>query len=65
MIWCDREPTLEDILSDPIVRVVMDADGVDPRRLELESTLREMALGRARRGEQTAGGRRVDRVGGN
>jgi hypothetical protein len=45
MIWCDREPTLEDILSDPIVRVVMDADGVDPRRLELESTPREMALG--------------------
>jgi hypothetical protein len=43
MIWCDREPTLEDILSDPIVRVVMKADGVDPRRLE--STLREMALG--------------------
>ena len=43
MIWCDREPTLEDILSDPIVRVVMKADGVDPQRLE--STLREMALG--------------------
>jgi hypothetical protein len=47
MIWCDREPTLEDILSDPIVRVVMKADGVDPRRLE--STLREMALARAAR----------------
>lgn len=28
-----REPTLEDILSDSIVRAVMAADGVDPRKL--------------------------------
>jgi hypothetical protein len=61
MIWCDREPTLEDILSDPIVRVVMKADGVDPRRLE--STLRELALGL--RAARRADGRRVDRVGDN
>jgi hypothetical protein len=44
MRWCDREPTLRDILSDPIVRVVMAADGVDAR--ELEATLREIAIDR-------------------
>jgi hypothetical protein len=44
MRWCDREPTLRDILSDPIVRVVMAADGVDARKLE--ATLREIAIDR-------------------
>jgi hypothetical protein len=29
-----REPTLEEILSDPTVRAVMAADAVDPRELE-------------------------------
>jgi hypothetical protein len=33
MNWCHREPTLEDILSDPIVEAVMAADGVDPQSL--------------------------------
>jgi hypothetical protein len=41
MRWCDHEPTLEEILSDPIFRAMMDADGVDPR--ELETMLREVA----------------------
>ena len=36
-----REPTLAEILSDTIVRAVMDADGVDPAALEAE--LRRMA----------------------
>ena len=31
---CD--PSLAEALSDPVVRAVMDADGVDPRRLEAE-----------------------------
>jgi hypothetical protein len=44
MCWCDGEPTLEDLLSDPIVRVVMAADGVDARKLE--ATLREIAIDR-------------------
>jgi hypothetical protein len=44
MRWYDREPTLEDILSDPIVRAVMAADGVDARKLE--ATLREIAIDR-------------------
>ncbi len=33
MKWCHREPTLDEILSDSIVRAVMEADGVDPREL--------------------------------
>jgi hypothetical protein len=41
MRWCHREPTLEEILSDPIFRAVMDADGVNPQ--ELEAMLREVA----------------------
>jgi hypothetical protein len=41
MSWYFREPTLTEILSDPIVSAVMKADGVDP--CELEATLRQMA----------------------
>ena len=33
------EPTLEEMLSDPIVRAVMEADGIDPQ--ELAATLRQ------------------------
>jgi hypothetical protein len=29
----DREPTLAEVLSDPVTLAVMDADGVDPRDL--------------------------------
>ncbi len=56
MRWCHREPTLKDILSDSIVRDVMEADGVDPH--ELAAMLRDMAgsLSAARR----AGGRGKD-----
>jgi hypothetical protein len=35
-----QEATLSEILSDPIVRMVMAADGVDPR--EFESNLRKL-----------------------
>jgi hypothetical protein len=34
MHWCYREPTLKDMLSDSVIRAVMEADGVDPRELE-------------------------------
>jgi hypothetical protein len=34
-----REPTLDEILSDSIVRAVMEADGIDPQ--ELAATLRQ------------------------
>jgi hypothetical protein len=36
-----REPTITEILSDSIVRSLMQADGVDPD--ELEATLKHMA----------------------
>jgi hypothetical protein len=36
-----REPRLEDMLADSIVKAVMEADGVDPR--ELEAELRQTA----------------------
>jgi hypothetical protein len=38
---CHREPTLNGLLSDPLVRAVMEADGVNP--LELEEMLRRVA----------------------
>ena len=41
MNWCHREPTLNVILSDSIVRAVMEADGVN--RHELEVMLRRVA----------------------
>jgi hypothetical protein len=43
MSWCRREPTITEILSDSIVRAVMEADGVDP--IALEAQLRSMAKG--------------------
>ena len=39
MNWYHREPTLDEMLSDSIVRAVMEADGVDPQ--ELAATLRQ------------------------
>jgi hypothetical protein len=39
MNWYHREPTLDEILSDSIVRAVMEADGIDPQ--ELAATLRQ------------------------
>ena len=33
MTWGEREPTLQDILSDPITKEVMKADGVDSHQL--------------------------------
>ena len=53
MPWYQRQPTLDEILSDCITQAVMRADGVDPTRLAV--TLREVAqnsgaVARARRG---------------
>ena len=41
MRWSHCEPTLEEILSEPIFRAVMEADGVNPH--ELETMLRQVA----------------------
>jgi hypothetical protein len=43
MSWCHCEPTLEEILSDPIIEAVMQADAVHPR--ELDAMLRLIARG--------------------
>lgn len=40
MTYC-REPSLEDILADPIIQAVIDADGVDAN--ELGAMLRQVA----------------------
>lgn len=40
-----RDPSLAELLSDPLTRAVMRADGVNP--LELESVLRDVAARRA------------------
>jgi len=47
MNWYHREPTLDEILSDSIVRALMEADGVDPQ--ELAVTLRQAGLKLVRR----------------
>jgi hypothetical protein len=36
MYFCHSEPGLNALLSDPVIRAVMDADGVDARKLEAE-----------------------------
>jgi len=35
MDWDHREPTLDEMLSDSIIRAVMVADGVDPQELAI------------------------------
>ena len=40
-VWYQSEPTIAEILSDSLVKVVMRADGVDPEMLERD--LRSMA----------------------
>jgi len=51
MNWYHREPTLDEMLSDSIIRAVM-ADGVDPQ--ELAATLREAGLKLVRQGGRSA-----------
>jgi hypothetical protein len=36
MSWLDRESRLKDMLADSVVKAVMEADRVDPRKLESE-----------------------------
>lgn len=42
MNWSYREPTLDEILSDSIIRALMEVDGIDPQ--ELAAALREVGL---------------------
>jgi hypothetical protein len=48
MVWCLHEPTLQEILSDPITRALMHADRVEPR--EVEAMLRQVAQVRGQAG---------------
>jgi hypothetical protein len=41
MSECFSEPTLDEVLSDPLVQDVMASDGVDP--VELQASLSEIA----------------------
>ena len=43
--WSANEPTLSEMLADPIVQALMQADGVEAS--ELEATLRSVASSRA------------------
>jgi hypothetical protein len=54
MNWCDREPTLNGILSDSIVRAVMEADGVNPHELEVMLRRGAQRLGIARLGDESS-----------
>jgi len=45
-----REPRLEEMLVDPIIKAVMEADGIDPRALEKQ--LRQTAALLQARGRQ-------------
>jgi hypothetical protein len=51
MIWSRCEPSLEDMLSDPIVQAVMRADGVDRRALD--DLLSEIARERRAAGKES------------
>jgi hypothetical protein len=50
MMECFSEPSLTEVLSDPLVLEVMASDGVDPR--ELEAALAEIAVDIRRRAPQ-------------
>jgi hypothetical protein len=51
MYCCPSEPPLKDILADPVVRALMTADRIDPRRLAI--FLQDMAR-RVERGSPAA-----------
>ena len=51
MISNCREQCLEEMLADPIIKAVMEADGVDSRELEAELRQTAALLCAARRGQ--------------
>jgi hypothetical protein len=53
MNWYHREPTLDEMLSDSIVKAVMEADGIDPQ--ELAATLRQAGRQLVRRARVVPG----------
>ena len=55
-----REPRLEEMLADPIVKAIMDADGVDSRELEAELQQTAALLHATRRTPISAASARSD-----
>jgi hypothetical protein len=53
MNWLDREPTLNEMLSDSIVRALMEVDGVKPHELEMMLWRVAQRLRAARRGDES------------
>ena len=51
---CHHEPTLNGILSDPIVRAVMEADRVNPQELEVMLRRAAQRLRIARLGDESS-----------
>jgi hypothetical protein len=51
MILWQREPTLNEMLADPLIRLVMRADGVDPETLrpQLRAVARKIELSNSER----------------
>jgi hypothetical protein len=56
MTTCFRDPTLAELLDDPITRAVMRADGVNPQ--ELETCFRALSARRADSSEHVEATRR-------
>jgi hypothetical protein len=55
-LMCDYDVSLTQALADPLVRAAMDADGVDPRKLEAELYAMAAALNLFDRSTVTAKG---------
>jgi hypothetical protein len=53
MRWCHNEPTLDDMLTDPLIETLMHADGVDGG--ELRPALDEVAELISARGSEDGG----------
>lgn len=53
MRWCYEEPTLDEMLADPLIATLMRADGVDAD--ELRPALDEVAQLVSARGSEDAG----------
>jgi hypothetical protein len=52
MFGCDTEPRLEEALTDPIIRSVMNADHVDPHALEVSLRATARRIGPAPRANE-------------
>jgi hypothetical protein len=54
MDWLHGEPSLDDVLADPIIRALMQGDGVDP--CNLNALIKDVRRALRRHGGSTQGG---------